>query len=160
VTVTLPANLPHGPFRGTVRLGARENPAALQHDLLEVPISGRVLRRLAVYGTGVDENAVVDLGNIPVGQGLERRLVMKVRDPERALKLRDSRVVPSFVRVSVTPYEGDPDGNLYHLDIVVPPDAPECFWRGTKLGELQLLFDHPRIEDLTLRLALAVYGGR
>jgi hypothetical protein len=159
VSVCLPANLPSGPFQGVVRLRAKDDPTALEHELLEVPISGRVQRRLALYGTGVQENSVLDLGILPIGRGLQRRLVLKVRDPERTLKLRESRIVPDFVRVAVTPYDGDPAGNLYHLDIVVPPEAPEGCWLGQELGELKLVFDHPRIKDLTLRLALAVRGS-
>jgi hypothetical protein len=128
--------------------------------VLELPISGRVLRRLAVYGDGVQDNGIVDLGIHPPGREWRHRLLLKVRDPEANLRLTNVKTTPDFVRVSLAPSVTESGARLYHLDLSVPADAPQCIYRGGQLGELKLAFDHPRIKDLTLGLALAVMPRR
>jgi hypothetical protein len=161
VTVMLPRDMPSGPFAGVVRIEAQNAAVGSPPQvMLELPISGRVLRRLAVYGDGVQDDGVVDLGIHPPGKGWRHRLLLKVRDPEADLRLARVQTQPDFVRVSLAPYGTESGTQLYHLDLSVPADAPECVYRGTHLGELKLVFDHPRIKDLTLRLALAVMPRR
>jgi hypothetical protein len=161
VTVTLPGDLPSGPFTGVVRIEARRADNSPEPEVvLELPISGRVLRRLAVYGDGVQENGVVDLGIHPTGKAWQHRLLLKVRDEDTDLRLASVKTQPEFIQVALVPYRTESKVRLYHLDISVPADVSACTYRGVRLGELQLMFDHPRIKDLTLRLALAVMPRR
>ena len=39
-------------------------------------------------------------------------------------------------------------------------DAPEAYYSGTRNGELRMSFDHPRIEDLSLKVLFAVFTAR
>jgi hypothetical protein len=128
--------------------------------VLELPISGRVLRRLAVYGDGLQDNGVVDLGVHPPGHPWRHRLLLKVRDQEADLRLTRVQTQPAFVQVSLAPYGTESGARLYHLDLSIPADAPECIYRGAQLGQLELAFDHPRIKDLRLELAFAVMPRR
>jgi hypothetical protein len=113
-----------------------------------------------VYGDGVQENGVVDLGIHPPGKAWRHRLLLKVRDDDTDLTLTHVRTSPDFLRLSLAPCGTESGTRLYYLDILAPADAPLCIYRGVKLGELKLTFDHPRIRDLTLQLALAVMPRR
>jgi hypothetical protein len=114
-----------------------------------------MLRRLAVYGVGVEENGVVDLGIHPPGRGPQRRLVLKVRDEDPRLDLVRAEFRPDFLQWTLAPAGTEGQDHLYHLEITIPADAPKCLYRGIRLGEMKLVFDHPRIPELSLQLALA-----
>jgi hypothetical protein len=157
VTVTLPEDMPSGAFAGVVRVRPRAAEQVVREPLdLEVPFSGRVLRRLAVYGAGVDENGVVDLGIYPPGALRRHRLALKVRDHDPRLALVSAEFRPDFLRAALQPAGMDGKDHLYHLDITIPADAPECIYRGVSRGEMKLYFAHLRIPELTLSLAFAV----
>ncbi|MCU0870997.1 MAG: DUF1573 domain-containing protein [Pirellulaceae bacterium] len=161
VTATLPADLPSGPFEGVLRIAAGAAPSGTQGPLvLEIPFSGRVLRRLAVYGVGVEEPGIVDLGIHPPGKVYQHRLLLKVRDEESRLNLVRAEFQPEFLRAAIAPAGTKGKDHLYHLDITIPGDAPECIYRGVSLGEMKLFFDHPRIPELALQLSLAVMRRR
>jgi hypothetical protein len=146
-----------GPFAGLAKIQAKPDGGDSEsYELLELPISGRVYRRLAVYGEGIDSNGSLDLGFVQPGEGRQRRLALRVRDRETNLVLKRAEIDPEFIQVSLTPHETSADVKLYHLDITVPRDAPKCVYRGMRPGKMKLFFDHPRIEDLTLDLYLAV----
>jgi hypothetical protein len=157
VTVTLPADMPSGPFRGEVRMETKMGRDGEPESVtLAVPISGRVLRRLAVYGVGVEETGILDLGIHPPGAGHQRRLVLKVLDDDLRLEVVRAEFRPDFLQWSLTPAGTEGKDHFYHLDITIPADAPPCVYRGVHLGEMKLYFDHPRIPELSLQLALAV----
>ena len=161
ITVTLPADMPSGPFQGEVRIETQSaTQGTLDPTALILPLSGRVLRRLAVYGAGVEEPGIVDLGIHPPGELRQRRLVLKVRDEEPHLKLVRAEFRPDFLQATLAPAGTDGKDHLYHLDITIPADAPECIYRSVTLGEMKLLFDHPRIPELSLPLTLAVMPRR
>jgi hypothetical protein len=161
VTMTLPADMASGPFQGVVRIETQSAQHGTTDPLvLEVPLSGRVLRRLAVYGVGVEEPGIVDLGIHPPGKVHRHRVLLKVRDAESRLEMVRAEFQPDFLRATLAPAGTEGKEHLYHLDITIPADAPKCIYRGTQLGKLKLTFDHPRIHDLTLRLALAVMPKR
>lgn len=161
VTVTLPTDMPSGPFQGVLRI---ETQAAARGTtdvlVMQLPVSGRVLRRLAVYGVGVEEPGIVDLGVHPPGKGSQRRLVLKVRDEEPQLRLVRAEFRPDFLQATLAPAGTEGKDHLYHLDITIPAEAPECIYRGSPLGDMKLFFDHPRIPDLSLQLSLAVMRRR
>jgi len=161
VSVTLPADLPSGPYTGVVRIEPAAMASLAEEPLVvEVPFSGRVLRRLAVYGTGVEEPGIVDLGIHRPGQAYQHRLLLKVRDEDPRLNLVRAEFTPAFLQASLVPAGVEGREHLYHLEITIPADAPQCIYRGVALGEMKLRFDHPRIPELALRLAVAVMPPR
>ena len=161
VSVTLPPDMPSGPFQGVLHVAARAMTGGLHEPLpLDIPFSGRVLRRLAVYGAGVEEPGIVDLGMHPSGRGYRHRLLLKVRDEDPRLNLVRAEFKPEFLQASLAPAGTDGKEHLYHLDITIPADAPQCSYRGVSLGNMRLVFAHPRIPELALRLSLAVMPPR
>lgn len=163
VTVTLPGDLPSGPLQGEVRIATQpghDGESESDSVTLVVPISGRMLRRVAVYGVGVHETGVVDLGIHPPGAGHRHRLVLKVRDDDPRLEVVRAEFRPDFLQWSLVPAGTEGQDHLYHLEITIPTDAPKCIHRGVHMGEMKLVFDHPRIPELSLQLALGVISRR
>lgn len=156
IKVTVPKGLPSGYFNGELHLQVMPSGKA-KHESLDLAFSGKVIRRLAVYGPGVETTGTVDLGILPPRQGLKRRLLMKVRDDQPEVTVGRIETKPDFVRVNVTPRRTDAAATgLYYLEIVIPEDAPECAYRGSELGLIHVAIDHPRIEDLTLKTRFAI----
>lgn len=161
LTVTLPAEMPSGPFDSVVRLSAPgTDPVAGESLDLEIPLSGRVLRRLAVYGEGVDSSGVVDLGIHRLGNAYQRRLVLKVRDDDARLSLVRAEFRPDFLQAALRPAGTDGKEHLYQLELTIPADAPECIHRGASPAAMTLYFSHPRITELSLALSFAVLRRR
>lgn len=160
LTINIPDTLPQGEFNHWVRFQIR--PPAEESDdgpkSYELPLRGKVLRRVAVYGPGIDFRGRISMGVIPTQKGLHRRMVMKVRDPDPELRVREISHHPSFLDVKVTPYEGKAGTakGLYHLDIQVPKASPVGRYQASEAGEIKIEFDHPRIPSLDLRVDFAV----
>lgn len=156
ITVTVPGGLPPGHFQGEVHLKVLPK-GSTESESLDVPLSGNVIRRLAVYGPGIDSTGTVDMGILALRQGLKRRLLMKVRDHRPDIVIKGIEAGPDFLQVNVTPHRAATEATgLYYLEIVIPDDAPECAFRGSKLGQIRLAIDHPRIENLTLKARFAI----
>jgi hypothetical protein len=155
--VTLPGDLPQGDFQHWIRFRVdplRPDATAQQY---EIPLTGKVLRRMAVYGPGIDNTGRVRLGIVPAATGQHHRLLVKVRDPQPEISLRKVVAEPSFVGASLQPVTGVRSATgLYQLDISIPPNTTPCRFQGDRAGTLRLLFDHPRIPDLALRVDFAV----
>jgi hypothetical protein len=158
VSVTVPGDLPSGRFSGVLRLDivAETDASVLEHETIELPINGQVVRRLSLYGEGIDEAGLVDFGVIDEGAGKRLRFLMKVRDSQREIAVKRVDVRPEFVKVSVLPYGAGDTPGMYYLDLEVPPDAPQCVHVGKRTGKLRIEFDHPRIGELELKLGVAV----
>jgi hypothetical protein len=155
LTVTVPEGLPEGYLQEVLTCVFRTGTG--DADSLELALSGKVLRRLAVYGPGINHLGTLDLGLVHCGEELNRRLVLKVRDPQPELDLGEIEVTPDFVEVQVTPYEaGARATGLYHLDIRIPASAPQGDYRSLRAGRIKLRVGHPRIDDLELSLSFAV----
>jgi hypothetical protein len=156
IDVELPAGLDSGQVDGMVQLTARREGEETK-ETLEIPLVAKVLRRLAVYGPAVDETGTVDLGRLRPGQGAKHRLLLKVRDEQPEIIVRGITVEPAFIQVQVTPYQTATSASgLYHLDIEVPTDSPDCVLLGPDTGSIRIDVDHPRITDLSLKIRLAI----
>lgn len=155
--VTLPDDLPQGDFRGWVRFDV--NPAAGEKEhapahTYELPIEGRVLRRLAVYGAAINSLGVVNLGTSTAGEGTHELLRLKVRDELPELKVKRITTEPEFVQVRIEPNPRAAD--RYEMHVAIPRDAPACVHLASRQGSLKIEFDHPRIAELNLKLDFAV----
>ena len=161
--ITLPDTLAQGSFTHWVRFkvtpagDVAESEEAAEPEEFELPLEGKVLRRLAVYGPGIDFQGNIQLGLVPLSKGATRRLILKVYDPDPELILEGIQVTPDFLQVRVLPYaDGEPTKGLYYLDVEVPKSSPACRYQGQRAGEIQLQFSHPRISELRLRVHFAV----
>lgn len=150
VRVTIPNSLPQGFFQHELTMHVlteeTESPVPVR-----VPIRGKVLRRLAVYGNGIDANGVISLGIIESDKPHTKRFMLKVRDDQRKLDLNRVAVKPDFVNVKIRP-KGDESRGLYEMILVIPADPPIRSLSASNPGRLHVEFDHPRINDLDLQL--------
>jgi hypothetical protein len=185
--VTTPADLPQGYFSTVLNVRVDDVPvppppsasptsedlptseappagdAAADSRMLAIPVNGKVLRRLSVYGNGINAMGIVNAGVLDAGQGARLKLMMKVRDTDPELALERIEVVPDFVQVSVEPHEtlarGQSTG-LYYLNVEIPRGAPECSYLGAYQGHIKLLTTHPRLPETELKLEFAVVPRR
>jgi hypothetical protein len=157
--VNLPSSLPQGEFNHWIRFRIDPERPGQNAKQYELPLRGKVLRRLAVYGPGVDHTATVRLGVVSSASGRRHRLLLKVHDTQRELPLSEVIADPSFLRASLAPMPGELGAKgLYSLDIEIPAHAPPVRRQGPRVGQLCLKFDHPRIPELMLRVDFAVAG--
>ena len=154
LTVKLPNNLGRGEFNESLRL--RLVPDGQPAETLMIPVNGRILRRVAIYGKGIDSYGRVNLGRVPVGKGIQRNFSVKVRDPDPTLAVKKVTTVPDYVQVHFSETKFGVPG-LYKMTIEVPPSAPASYIT-TDQGRLHIEFENARFDDLDLSVAFAVGG--
>lgn len=125
-----------------------------QPKTLRVVVIGKVRGRLAVFGQGVDQYGRLNLGPVDRIEGKTRRFMLKVHDEQTDLLLKNTVVDPSYVQVRLAPYTRTQSKRLYQLEVTVPPGQLDRAYIGPHAGKIRLEFDHPRIEDLELKLEL------
>ena len=159
VIVTLPESMPQGSFKHWVRL--KIDPGnGNELTEYELPLEGKVARRVAVYGPHIDNTGLIKFGVVPSEKGAKQRYVVKVRDKDRELNLKKIVTEPDFVDVKLTPWTGVKEGlGLYYMDLSIPKHQRICDFMAARKGSLRIEFDHPRIESLDLSLELAVIDG-
>ena len=151
---TLPSDLPRGDFSHWVRIEVGQRNERRQFQL---PLQGRVVRPVAVYGPKIDMTGRIELGVVPSSQGLTQYYVVKVRDDQPTLTVKSIRTVPDFLHVQLTPIKADSSSGVYRMEITVPKGSPTCqHIADQQQGSLSIEFEHPRIESLDLKLDLAV----
>jgi hypothetical protein len=177
VDVVLPDDLAEGYFNGALRIAGRgaesDQPAATDNlpsiesedgthsrnsAHCEVALQGKVLRRLSVYGPTIMTSGVVDMGRLKEGTGKTVKLLLKVRDTDVELKVREVETTPGFLQVRVEPHQSRSKKQLglYHLYIEVPRDAPPFRLPPDRMAQLKIEFDHPRIGCLELPVDLII----
>ena len=162
--VTLPNDLPQGGFVQWLRFKAEpvNHPSEIDPDVLsyEVPVQGKVLRRLSVFGEGIDFDGTLDLGIVNTTSGAERVLTVRVHDQDPQLNVTSTTTQPSFVEAHLEQFPGSKDAGIYRLRLRIPPDATPGYYRRDKIGKVVLKFDHPRIDSLELGLSFVVPNDR
>jgi len=153
---TLPAGINPGELQQALTVRVQPSDDDLPSRELTIPIRGHVLRRLAVYGEGIDESGTIDFGIVPAGEEHRRQFVVKVHDQQSVLTIREMRVDPDFVKVDLQPYDGQQ--NLYRMAVTLPATAPKSVYRGQRLGTIHIDFEHPRIQQLDLKVKFVLHG--
>ena len=156
IKITIPGSLRQGGFEDTLLFTVRPLEPKGKPQEVALPLHGKVLRRLSIYGQGIFGEGVIELGTVPQGYGKKLTLVVKVRDPQTDLNVVGVHVKPEFLKASVKPHVEEGVSGLYDLSLELPPDVPPCTYLGLPSGELQIDLDHPRIDDLTLEVRFAV----
>lgn len=156
LTVTIPSTLPQGSFSSYLQFEVVPTASQDPAQTYRVPVQGKVLRRLSVYGPSIDLTGTINIGAVASGVGFHRRLRMKVRDEQLDMKVTRIETVPEGLKVRVTPEPSAPSTGLYQLDIELPPDTPPCAYMANKPGKIHLAIEHPRISELDLAVHFAV----
>lgn len=156
--ITLSGRLPQGNFQDRLRMMVRPKDHEGEAVSFELPIKGKTLRRLAVYGSAIDGDVGILLGNVKQGTAKRAKLLMKVRDDELNLNVQEVKIEPEFLKAEVVAHtEGDQvKPGLYDLIIDVPADAPPGQYQGNPVGKLRVEIKHPRIESLELPVHFSV----
>lgn len=156
--LTLSGKLPQGNFQDRLRIVVRPHDPPGEAVTFELPIKGKILRRLAVYGNSINGEEGIDMGSIPEGKGKTVRLLMKVRDEQLDLNVEKVEIEPAFLKAEVKPHmEGETaKPGLYDLVVEVHADAPTCLYRGNPEGKIKIVIKHPRIESLELPVRFSV----
>jgi hypothetical protein len=160
LSVNLPPDMPEGPFQhwlafDVIRPSA-EGDGQPPVERLEMPLVGKVLRRITVHGKDIDEDGTIRLGTVVSGSRYEGQYLVKLRDPEMTLGVESVLTSPPSVKASLAPYGDGAQKDLYSLRIEVPPDAPQGVFRGKDAGQVVFTFDHPRVHELRLKLDLVI----
>jgi|GEM_PF-5133986 len=151
--VTLPRNMPAGNFKQWLRMTVKPAVAVAAAKQLTIPIEGKVLRPISVYGQGIDATGTIQFGILPAGIQHQKHLIVKVYDDDPRLVVRAIQVEPKFLDVQLQPY-GKSEGvnNLYRLTVALPATAPACVYRIQRLGKIHIMLTHPRLQQLSLRV--------
>lgn len=157
LTAVVPTDLPRGYFSHTLQFQVQRTGETSR--LIEVPVSGKVLRRVSLYGKGIDSSGTVKLGKIKRGRALRHYFTVKVRDPEPHIKVASVETYPDFVQVSFIENDRVKKPGLYRMLVEIPATAPVCNHMGHEPAQLHVQFDHPRLEDMQLKVEFAVVGS-
>jgi hypothetical protein len=158
VAIGLPEEMPMGEFHERLTLVVRpkgtddrDETTTPTYDLAAV---GNVRGRISIFGSEIDPKGTIDLGVVQRGLGKKVRLILKIRDPDPDLKLRQVTATPSFIAAELIPSGAKP--GLYYLDVGIPADAPTCEYLLNKRGQIHLEYDHPRVSGTKLQVRFAV----
>ena len=153
--VTFPGDLPTGDYLETLHL--KVLPAG-ETEIVNVslPVLGKVLRRFSVYGAGIHDNGIIDLGSVPTGNAKRLKFLLKVRDDELELNVKDIQVSPEFLKVQLVKHVDDQTPGIYDLIVELPDNVAPCQYLGNPLGSFTITTDHPRIPTIELAVSFAV----
>ena len=153
LTVTVPNYLKQGSFTHWLRVKIRPD-GEDEATEYELPLVGKVVRRLAVYGKNIDQTGTIRLGVISSHVGLTQRYLVKVRDKQSALLVRDIKTTPECLDVQL--HTKDASIGLYEMEINIPEGTKPCDYISQSTGNIQIDFEHPRIDSLELKMVFAV----
>ncbi len=160
VSLKTPPDLQSGHFSGTLNFTLVPDSDNAAPQPCELLVSGKVLRRLSVYGPQIDSDGVVDLGLLPGGKAHHATLLVKIRDAQPQLTFETVKAEPDFVQARIeAESEQDREKGIYRLRLTIPANAPVAnHW--DKPGTLRIVTDHPRIGQVDLQLRFSIIGGR
>ena len=144
-----------GTFAHDLRLQIKPAGSDKAPENLDLPLSGSVISRLAVYGPDIGSDGVIDLGVVDPKQSRRSKLLVKIRDKEPVLDQAKIEVFPEFVSAKLEPRGGETPG-LYDLILEIPAGTPACQYRTSPLGRLRIDTGHPRIGQVELGVSFAV----
>jgi hypothetical protein len=144
-----------GRFAETLQITMREAGSERAGEQIVIPVQGSIKRRLSFYGPAIDEQGLINLGNISEGQSKEVKLIAKVRDDVKELENLRVEVFPRFAQATMEPH---PDGQpgMYNLVIAIPAGSEPCQYKADPAGRIVIHSDHPRIGDVELGLSFAI----
>jgi hypothetical protein len=156
LAVTLPSDLDEGEFRETLHFTAKplgDMPEELSQPLeREIPLTGNVLRRLAVYGKEINIWGTIEIGQIDPLVGYEASFVLKAYDDDPELRVTEIRAQPDFIEARIEPFDDGKTPGTYRMTVRIPPvpQSTPGVYQVENQGKLTIAFDHPRIEPLEL----------
>jgi hypothetical protein len=165
LSVTLPPGLPEGTLSEGVTIVARSDRDSASTAELEsapvervIPLIGKVVRRLSVYGKDINILGTIEAGTLDQNKGFGASYTVRVNDDDPNLKVIDTFATPPFIEVGFAPFRDTVKPGLYRLNVRIPPNTNPAAYIGANQGKLTILFDHPRISELELGVEFVVLG--
>jgi hypothetical protein len=122
-----------------------------------VDLSAKDIQRITVEGPDLQFGDTVRIGPLRRGKGGQSRLIMKVDDEHRRLKIKNIETDPPYLHVSVAPLNiNKPDTGLYVILVEVPKDAPPGGYMGPMYAKMRIVTDHPSVPELKFDVLFAV----
>jgi len=109
-----------------------------------------------MHGAKLRPVRTLDLGVLRQGETIEGVVVLALRD-RSPLGVERIECRPEFLQVSVEPLKEE--AGLYRVRVRVPPDAPPSNYYAKQQGEICIRTDHPKVPELELQVAFAVYSS-
>ena len=160
-TVTLKAGMPQGSIQQKLLLQT----SVASTPTMALPIHGAVVSEIAMFGHGWDaDKEILNLGEVPRGEGIQRKLTLVVRGPGcKDVKFELQSVEPSLLKVSLGKPGEINNGAVMQmpLTIDIPKNSPPANHLGSdqgKLGEILLKTTHPRVPKLRILVRFAIEG--
>ena len=156
VRVSLKPGMPRGSFRETLKLSLNSSPWKL-----EVPVSGRIVSDITVFGAQFDDRSgVAGIGLVPQGKESRFKLWLLVKGAHRDdVQISLAETDPAeALQVEV----GEPTTYAtvvkYPISIVVPADAPVMQRRSSEdsPGMIRLNTTHPNIPLVEIPISFAI----
>jgi hypothetical protein len=151
--------LPKGKITAWLQVTVQPPDTSSAPRVLTVDLFARDIQRITVEGPNLDFGDTVRIGPLRKGEGGQARLIVKVADEHRHLRIKNIETEPPYLHVSVAPLSIDkPDTGLYVILVEVPKDAPPGGYMGPDYAKMRIVTDHPSVPELKFDVLFAVGG--
>ncbi|MEZ6091515.1 MAG: DUF1573 domain-containing protein [Pirellulaceae bacterium] len=89
--------------------------------LREIPVRGRIPRRLVLFGEDLNTESGLQMGIMPSGKPYEKRLVLRCRGEKQPEVLKIGNVEPEIVSAKLEPMQRE---GYYTVIVSIPENAP------------------------------------
>ena len=125
--------------------------------VLTVDLFAKDIQRITVEGPNLEFGDTVRIGPLRRGEGGQARLIMKVADEHRHLRIKNIETDPPYLHVTVAPLSIDKlDVGLYVILVEVPKDAPPGSYMGPDYAKMRIATGHPSVPELKFDVLFAV----
>ncbi len=140
IDVLVPASLTHAAFQGEIHLRL-VSPSAKEPQTLVIPFAGSAASRIEIDSAYLGGGRLLNFGRIPQGKRVAAELMVRTRDLQRPLGLKEVVCDPPHLRVALEPQADSP--NHYRLTIEIPADSPRFVRLRGNSGKVKVVFDDP-----------------
>jgi hypothetical protein len=149
--------LPKGKITEWLQVTVQPPDKASAPRVVTVDLFAKDIQRVTVEGPNLQFGDTVRIGPLRRGEGARARLIMKVADEHRCLRIKSIETTPPYLHVSVSPLSIDrPDAGLYVILVEVPKDAPPGGYMGPDYAKMRIVTDHPSVPELKFDVLFAV----
>jgi hypothetical protein len=161
VALTVRPGLPIGPFREQLELKTNVG----DRETLRVYVEGHVVSDISIVGRGWSEDlGVLSIGRVNGQEGTKRKLAVFIRGNDSdAIQFETVKKSPDFLQIHFGKRTVIQGGRVVKLPLIVeiPPGVGPVSRLGTQqgdLGEILIQTNHPRAQQLRLRVRFVVDG--
>lgn len=159
-SLVLKPGMPMGPFREELTLKLQ----GAKPRVIGIPVEGRIISDVAIFGGGYrDDKGILELGVIPQGEGIERRLRITVKGEHREnFMIEEVTTDPSNVLLAAVKEDTsvkNPNVRTFLLDVKLAADAKPMSLmgiQGRRAGKIVISTNHPVAKVLNIETRFAI----